>query len=132
MHHQLGAGVVPGAVIGVWKAGIEGEVVIGGRIHLPWRDGVEALGCLAVALLFLRAEIARPAADRIGLQQREFAAAGLFPDLHLRLFLKDTGEDRRILVHLLRLDIGERLLGNWGLRAAGRGYAVGVAAGKRK
>ena len=131
MHHQLGARAVPGAVKGVRIAGVEGEVVIGIRIHLPGRDRIEALGRLAVAFLHLGPEIARPAADRIGLQQREFAVAVLLPDLHLRFFLEDADQDRRILVHVLRIKFGERLLGKRGQGAAGRGDAVGVAARKR-
>ena len=131
MHHQFGAGIALRTVIGVRKAGVEGEIVIGGRIHLSRRDGVEALGRLPVAFLLLRTEIARPAADRIGLQQRVFAVAILFPDLHLRFFLEDAGQDRRILLHVLVGDFGERLFRQRRLRAAGRRNVVGIAAGKR-
>ena len=79
---------------------------------------------------FSLGQIARPAADRIGFQQRVLAVVVFFPDLHLRLFLEDAGEDREIFVHVRRLDFGERLLGKWGLRSAGRDNVVGVAARK--
>src|SRR5574340_92832 len=101
MHHQLGAGIAPRTVIGVRIAGVEGEVIVGFRVHLPGRDGVEALGRLAITLALLRAEIARPAADRIGLEERELAVAVLLPDLHFGFFLEDTDKDWRFLVHVL-------------------------------
>jgi hypothetical protein len=107
MHHQIGAGVAPGAIIGIRKAGVEREIVIGIRVHLTGRDRVEALGRLPVAYFLLRTEIARPFADRVALQECVLAVTVLFPDLHLRLFLEDAGEDRRVLVHIFRRHFGE-------------------------
>ena len=130
VHHQFRAGVTPGAIIGVRETGIEGEIIIGSRIHLSRRDRIEALGRLAVAFLLLRTEIARPAADRVGLQQRVFAVASLFPDLHFRFFLKDAGEDRRFLVHILGGDVGEHLFRQRRLGAA-TGHVAQIAAGER-
>src|SRR5262245_31092503 len=67
MHHQIGAGVAPGAIIGIRKTGVEREIIIGIRIHLPGRDGVEALGRLPVAYLLLWTEIAGPFDDRMSI-----------------------------------------------------------------
>src|SRR5262249_19202306 len=112
-------------------AGVEGEIVIRIRIHLAGADIVEALGRLTIAFSHLRAEIARPAADRIGLQDRELALAILFPDFELGFFLEDADEDRRVLVHLLLLQRGHHPLGERGLRAATRRDAVSVATRER-
>jgi hypothetical protein len=78
--HQKAAVAVIGAVVGVREAGIDGEIIIGIRIHQAGRDRVEALGRLTVAFIDLRAEIAGPAADRVDLEQLETAAAILLPD----------------------------------------------------
>ena len=131
MDHQFGAGVAPGAVIAVGKSGVESEVVIGGRVHLAGRDRIEALRRLAVAFALLGAEIARPAADRIGLEQRVLAVAVLFPNLHFRFFLEDAGEDRRVLVHVLGRDFGKCLFGERRLGAPVGRDVAGIAAGKR-
>ena len=91
---------VVGAVIGVREAGIDRQVVIGVRIHQAGRDRIEALGCLTVAFTDLRAEIARPAADRIDLEQFETAGGILLPDFELGFFLEDADKDRGTLWHV--------------------------------
>jgi hypothetical protein len=68
MDHQECAGPIVGPIIGIWEPGIDGEIVIGVRIHLAGGDGVEALRGLAVALLDFWPQLARPAADGIGAQ----------------------------------------------------------------
>src|SRR5690606_31168940 len=71
------------------------------RIHQFGRDEIEAFRRLPVALPDLRTEFAGPFADRIGLQERVFAVARLFPDLKLGLFLEDAQQDGRVEVHPL-------------------------------
>ena len=109
MHHQIGARAAMGAVIGVRIAHVVGQMVIRVRVHLGGRDGVIALGRLPIAFLALRAELARPAAHREGLQKRVAAAHILLPDLELRLLLVGADEDRILLVHALLLHGGEEL-----------------------
>ncbi len=131
MDHQERARAVVRTVIGVRVAQVDGEVVIGIRIHQAWRDRVEALRRLAVALPDLRAEIARPAADRIGLEQRHAAALVFLPDLELGLFLEDADEDRGFLAHVPTLDLRDHLRRERLERAqGGSAAAVGVAAAK--
>src|SRR5262249_45005177 len=132
MDHEEPAGTTVGACLGVRKAGVDCEGVVGVRIHLAWRDGVEALGCLTIAFLDLRSEIARPAADRIRLQQRKAAGLILFPDLELRLLLEDPDQDRRFLLHVLGFDLGLQLVRErLHVTAAHGRRAIGIAAGKR-
>src|SRR5262249_54170465 len=99
-------------------------------IHLPGRDRVETLGRLAIALLNLGAELTRPAADRIGLQQRVAAGLVLLPDLELGLFLEDARKDRRLLAHALLLDERPHLRRHR-RQGLGNSDAVGLAAGER-
>src|SRR5262245_41000546 len=49
----------------------------------------------------LRPKIARPPADRKGLEELEMSAAVLLPDFELRLFLENAHKDRRMFWHLL-------------------------------
>src|SRR4028119_1258057 len=63
---RSGAGRALGAVEGVGKARVEGEVMRRVRVHQRRGYGVEPLGGLAVALLALRAELAGPPAARTG------------------------------------------------------------------
>src|SRR5262245_14729888 len=98
------AGAPERAIERVGIADVERQVVGRVGIHLPGRDRIEALGRLAVALLDLGAEFARPAADWIGLQERVAAALVLLPDLEFGLFLEDARKDRRLLAHSLLLD----------------------------
>ena len=131
VHHELRAGAAVGAVEGVRIAEIERQIILRVRIHLAGGDVVEALRRLAVAFLDLRTEFARPAADRIGLQQREPAVAVLLPDLELGLFLEQPDQDRRVLVHVLGLDVLDHLLGERLRRLLAHrqdAEAVGVAA----
>ncbi len=80
MHHQMRAGAVMRTVERVRIAHVERQIVLRIRVHLAGGDIVETFRRLAVAFLDLRAEIAGPFADRIGLQQRELAVAILLPD----------------------------------------------------
>ena len=105
------AGTAERPVEGVRKAHVEGEVIGRIRIHQPGRDHVEAFGRLAIALLHLRAEFARPTADGIRLEKIVLTFRRLLPDLELRLFLEDANEDRRFLRHALALDRLDHLVG---------------------
>ena len=100
MNHEKRAMAVIGAVIGVRKAGIDREIIVGIRVHQAGRDRIEALGSLTVAFIDFGAEIAGPAADRIDLEQLETAGGILFPDLELGFFLEDADEDRGTLWHV--------------------------------
>ena len=132
MDHQERAGAAVRAVIGVREAGIDREIIVGVRIHQAGSDGVETLRRLAVALLDLGSELARPAADRIGLEQRETAGLVLFPDFEFGFFLEDPHQDRRFLRHVLVFDVGDHAVGQrLHVAAADGGRAIGVATGKR-
>ena len=128
--HQLGAGAAPGAVIGVGVAHVEREIVLRLRIHLAGRNGIEAFRRLAVAFFHLGTEFARPAADRVGLEQREAAGAILLPDFEFGFLLEDANKDRGILTHVLLIEFGEGLAGERRHRARGEVGAVGLAAAK--
>ena len=66
VHHHEGAGAVVGAVEDVGKAQVERAMQAAVGIERLGVDRVEALRRLAVALLELGTEAARPAADGIG------------------------------------------------------------------
>src|SRR5262249_49559100 len=101
--------------------------------HQAGRDRVEAFRRLPIALLDLRPELARPAADRIGLEQLELAVAIFLPDLELRLLLVEPHQNGRLLAHVLLLDLGDHLRGEWLQRAqAPAGRVVGIATRKQK
>ena len=131
MHHQLRTGAAPRPVIGVRIAHVERQVITRVRVHLRRGDRIEAFRSLPVAFLHLRAEIAGPAADRIGFQQCELAVAILLPDFKLGFLLEQADKHRRGLVHVLGFDVGEQLVGNRtvGLRAWRELFAV--AAGQQ-
>ena len=97
MDHQERAGAVVRPIIGVREAHVDGEVVAGVRIHQARGDRIEALRRLPIAFLDLGTELTRPAADRIGLEQRLAAGLVFLPDLELGLFLEDANQDRRFL-----------------------------------
>ena len=101
--HQERAAIAVRFVVGVGEADIDGEIVVGIGIHQAGRDRVEALRRLAVAFDFLRPELARPAADRINLEQLKLAGGVLLPDFELRFLLEDAHEDRRVLRHIFLL-----------------------------
>ena len=88
------AGAVVGAVEDVGKAEVERAVPAARRVQRLGVDRIEALGSLAVALRELRAELARPAADRIDGEALE-AVFALHPQLELELALEDADEDGR-------------------------------------
>src|SRR5262249_59141930 len=54
----------------------------------------------------------------------------LLPDLHLRLFFEDSAENRRLLVHVFRRDLGDHLFGQGGLCAPRGRNAFSVTAGQ--
>ena len=125
VHHQEFAGAPVRLVVGVRVAEVESQMEAGVRIHLLVADGVEALGRLLVALPLLGAEIARPVADRIGLEVVEAAVVALLPELQLRLFLEDADEDRRFRLHALLAQEHHGLLGK---RPHGGRENIGAAA----
>ena len=66
------------------------KIEVGVGIHQLGRNRIEPLRRLPVALVQLRPEIARPPADRIGLEDLETAGRVLLPDFELRLFLENA------------------------------------------
>ena len=106
-------------VVGVGIADVEGEIIVGIRVHLVGGDGVEALGHLTVALARLGPKLARPAAHRKGLQQGVLPVGLHLPDFEFRFLLVGADEDgrgfrRADLVHLregLRRDRPQRAAG---------------------
>jgi hypothetical protein len=104
------------------------------RIHLARCDRVEAFGRLTVAFANLGAEVSRPAADRIGLQQRKAAGAILLPDLELGFLLEQPDQDRRLQIHVLGHHLGDELGGNGlvGLGIIRERDFVAVAAGQQR
>src|SRR5262249_15224335 len=101
MDHEQAAVAVVRLVEAVGEAGVDRKIVVGIGIHQLGRNCVEPLWRLTVALVQLRPQIARPPADRKGLEELEMAAAVLLPDFEFRLFLEDAHNDRRMLRHLL-------------------------------
>lgn len=106
--HQEAAAAAVRAVEGVGIAEVDRQMIVRVRVHLRGRDRVKTLRRLAVAFVEFRAEIAGPAADRIGLEMLEAAGRVLLPDLEFRLFLEDAHHDRRELRHPLALDQREQ------------------------
>ena len=133
MHHQFGTGMAERAVIGVGVAGVEGKIIGRLRVHLRGRDRVEAFRRLAVAFARLGPEIARPAADRVGLQQRKLAGAVLLPDLKLGFLLEQADQDRRLQIHVLFHHRGKEFWRNRliGLGVVGERNLVGVTASQQ-
>src|SRR5579872_6959613 len=111
MDHQLRAGMAERAVIRIRITGVEGEIVRRCRVHLRRRDRIKALWRLTVALADLRPEVAGPATNRISLQKRKAPGAVLLPDLELRFLLEQADQDRRLQIHVLGFDLGEKLGG---------------------
>jgi hypothetical protein len=130
MHHQVRAGAAPRFVIGVGKAHVERQVELRVRVHLRRGDGIETLGRLAVAFLDLRPKLARPAADRIGLEQVVAAARVLLPDFELGLFLEQPHQDRRLGRHVL-LRQRRHHFGRQRLHRLAVLQAIGIATGER-
>ena len=119
VHHHRTASAPQGAVVSVGIADVEGEIIVGVRIHLPGGDRVEALGHLHVALARLRTELTRPAAHRIGLEQRVMPIRLHLPEFELGLFLVSADHHRRRrrrvdLRHLGERGARDRLLGTAG------------------
>ena len=75
-------------------ADAHGKIEAGVGIHQFGRNAIEPLWGLTVALPQLRPKIARPPANRIGLEDLETAGGVLLPDFELRLFLEDAHQDR--------------------------------------
>ena len=133
MHHQLRAGASQRLVEGVGVAGIERQIEGRLRVHLRRADGIEAFRRLAVAFPDLGSEVARPAADRIGLQQREAAGAILLPDFEFGFLLEDPDQHRRLQVHVLRRHVGDQFRRDRlvGLGVVRQRDLVAVAAGQQ-
>jgi hypothetical protein len=74
---------------------------------------VSSLSVMPVAFLHFWPQVARPATNRVGAQQREASAPVCFPQLQFRLFLEDPNEDRRFPCHVLGVEIGKDFLGEW-------------------
>ena len=131
--HQERAVAIVRPVIGVGESGIDGEIVIRVGIHQPGRERIKALGGLAIAFLDLRSEIARPAADRIHLEQRIAPAGILLPDFEFRFLLEDADEERRVLRHVFLLKRRQHLRRQFLHRPAGDVIALfAKAAAKRQ
>ena len=120
MDHEKAAVAAVRLVESVRKAGVDRKIVARIRIHQLGCDRIEALRRLAVALALFRPDIARPAADRIGLEELEAAGVVLLPDLEFGLFLENPHEDRREFRHLLLLDQRRADRGRQLLRRLGR------------
>src|SRR5690606_11335882 len=88
---------------------IEGQVELGLWIEQPHADPVEAFRCLPVADLLLGPELARPAADRIGLEKRILAGWLYLPDFEFALFLEDADQHGVLLIETLGLDLARQL-----------------------
>ena len=101
MHHQIGAGAPVGAVIGVRVADVEGQMIVGVRVHLARPHRVEPFRSLAVALGVFGAELPRPLADVVFGDDIKTAVGLLLPDLDLALFLEDAPDDRGVALHAL-------------------------------
>ena len=108
MDHDGRSGRAVRLVVGVGKPGVEGQVIVRVRIHLPGANGVDAFRRLSIAALVLRPELARPSADRIGLDVDKAPVAVLLPDLDLRLFLVAAQDERRRRRRVLRRHDRER------------------------
>lgn len=107
MDHQVGAVTAVCSIVAVRKAGVDGEVVAGIRVHLAGADRVETLRRLPVAFLHLRAELAGPGADLVFAQLGKTVGGVGLPDLQRTFFLEDADHDRRGLRHIRRLHIGD-------------------------
>ncbi len=131
--HQERAAIAVRLVVSVGKTDVDGEIIIGIGVHQSGRDRVEAFGRLTVAFGFLRPEFARPATDRIDLQQLILAGGVLFPDFKLRFLFEDANEDRRVLRHILLLQQRQHFRRQL-LHRPGRQLIAlfAVAAGKRQ
>ena len=131
MDHQLRAGTPQRLVERVRIAGVEGKIIGRLRVHLRRGDRIEAFRRLAVAFADLGPEIARPAADRIGFQERETAGAVLLPDLEFSFLLEQPDQDRRLQIHVFCRHVGDQF---WrdrlvGLGVIGQRDVVAVATG---
>ena len=133
MDHQERAAIAVCLVVSVGEADVDGEIIVGIGIHQAGRDRVEAFRRLAIAFGFLRSEFARPATDRIHLEQLILAGGVLFPDFEFQFLLEDANEDRRILRHILLLQQRQHLRRQF-LHRPGRQLIafLAVAAGKRQ
>src|SRR5262245_39999114 len=94
MHHQVAACALVSLIEQVGKAEIERAMPAAMRIQGLGIDRVETLGSLPVALAQLRAQRARPAADRVDCKALK-AVPALHPQLQLELELEDADEHRR-------------------------------------
>ena len=133
MDHEKGPGASVRSIVSIREAGVDREVVVGIRVHQAGSDGVEAFRRLAVALLDLGTEFARPAADRIGVEEGKAPAPVLLPDLQFGFLFEYPHQDRRFFRHVLAFDFALHPVGK-GLHVAAvdrGGRAVGVATGQR-
>src|SRR5262245_1127055 len=131
MDHQERTGAPVRPVVCVREAGIDREILAGIGIHQARCNGVEALRRLTVAGLDLGAQLTRPAADRISPEQGEAAAVILLPDFELGFLLEDAQQYRRFLLHVLGLELGQRLFRQW-LHVSGGSDRTAAASAKRR
>jgi hypothetical protein len=80
-----GAVPVVGLIEDVGKAGVDRKIVLGVRIHQLYRNRIEALGSLTVALMELRPKSALPPTDGVDLDDLEMTGGVLLPDFKFRL-----------------------------------------------
>src|ERR1700745_2978282 len=88
--HEQAAAPVVRFVEAVGEAGVDRKIVVGIGIHQLGRNCIEPLWSLTVALMQLRAKVARPPTDRKDLEEFEMAAGVLLPDFEFRLLLEDS------------------------------------------
>ncbi len=109
VHHDVAAAAAHGALHRVRIPDVERQPVGGVGVHLRGGHRVEALGDLAVALLLLRPELARPPAHRIRLQVHVLALGVQLPDLDLGFFLVGADQNRRAARRVLLRHQVERI-----------------------
>ena len=116
MNHEMRTGAPMCPVVVVRVTQVEGQMIVGVRVHQTRSDFIESLGRLTIPLLELRAKFARPFADLEFFEQGKAAVALFLPDLKRVLLLEDPYEDRGGCTHVevghLPLDVtGDRALG---------------------
>ncbi|MNL30778.1 hypothetical protein D3C87_1525360 [compost metagenome] len=109
--HQMRTLTAVGAVIGVGVAGVDRQIIFRVGIHLVREQRVEAFRRLTIAFLHLRAELARPGADLVALQELEAIGRIGLPDLERAFFLEDAQRDRGCLLHPELAHLGGHLAG---------------------
>lgn len=108
-----------GEVIGIGKEDVEGEIIVGMRVNMRGKKGVEKLRRMKIEIDIFRKEIEGKFEDLVGWDMVVFEVIIMIKELKKELLIEDKKKNRRSEGNKIWMNIGKNILGKGILRKNG-------------